>query len=317
MGALVCSASGMYYYTKFPGGEENILYYSSDSYSNEDIFLHEFSHGIHLLGAKYAVSGLDSSLQYWYGVRRSQGLWSNTYSMSTYKEYWAEGVQSWFNVNDYSNPPNGIHGPISTKKALKSYDYELYKLIAKVFPCGNNYIKRCETTRSKELAQKLLMNCNEGDGEREEGGETDPEECGDLNDNCAAWLEAGYCSGTHEHYMSQNCRNSCGTCPEDETCNDDNTYCQAWAVAGYCTHLTYQDWMGENCKKSCNSCPRENEEKEGEEEEGEEEEEDLPPVHCYDRDPQKCKKRAQKGHCSNPTKANYMKKNCEKSCKKC
>lgn len=59
----------------------------------------------------------------------------------------AEGVQSFFNVNDYSATPNGIHGPISTRDKLRTYDPALYQLIEEVWPCHNTYLKRCVTSR--------------------------------------------------------------------------------------------------------------------------------------------------------------------------
>ena len=237
-------------------------------------------------------------------------------------EYFAEGVQSWFNVNREANPPDGINNHVNTREELKQYDIELYNLIAVVFPCNNKFIKRCEKNRAKEMAQKLLMDCNEGDGEREEGDEDntdpDPDECVDGNENCKPWKDAGYCTGTHQEYMSVNCPVSCGTCPDDgdddsaAKCDDKDTNCNYWADSGYCTG-TYEEWMNENCMKSCNTCPEE-------EEEGDDDDiddEDLPPINCYDRDPKKCKKRAKKGHCTDPKKSKSMKKNCEKSCKFC
>merc|ERR1712003_618165 len=255
------------------GGEENVLCYERDNYRNEDIFLHEFSHGVHLLGAKYAISGFDSSLQYWYNDRRSRGLWANTYAMSTKEEYWAEGVQSWFNVNAYANPPNGIHNRGSTKEALRSYDYELYKLVASVFPCKNTFIKRCEKSRSKEMAQRLKMDCDRGDGDVDPDPEPepDPDQCEDLHANCAAWRDAGYCSGSHEEYMSQNCKKSCNKCREEEkereeeeeeeedlppvNCYDrDPKKCKKRVKKGHCTNPKKSSYMKQNCKKSCKLC---------------------------------------------------------------
>lgn len=60
-------------------------------------------------------------------------------------------MQSFFYVNDASNPPNGIHGPIDTREKLKNYDPELYNLIEEVFPCKNNYLKRCNSNRGKQF----------------------------------------------------------------------------------------------------------------------------------------------------------------------
>lgn len=69
------------------GGEENLLCYSNDRYRNEDIYLHEFSHGVHNLGAKYAINGWNNRLVNQYNSARRRGLWANTYSMSTVEEY--------------------------------------------------------------------------------------------------------------------------------------------------------------------------------------------------------------------------------------
>jgi len=43
------------------GAEENVLCLRSDRY-REDIFLHEFSHGIHLIAANYAIPNFDYRL---------------------------------------------------------------------------------------------------------------------------------------------------------------------------------------------------------------------------------------------------------------
>ena len=45
-------------------------------------------------------------------------------------EYWAEGVQSWFGLND---PPGPIHNYINTRTDLENYDPTLAGLIHEVF----------------------------------------------------------------------------------------------------------------------------------------------------------------------------------------
>ena len=189
--------------------------------------------------------------------------------MSSKDEYFAQGVQSWFEVIAYANQANDVHKYVNTKEKLRSYDYELYKLVAQVFPCGNTFIKRCEKSRAREAAQKLLMDCNEGDGEREEGGddggdddrnpdpEPSPDNCEDKNGNCPSWRDAGYCQGAHQEYMSQNCRKSCGLCGDADStpsCDDEHMNCREWATEGYCTDSNNVEWMSKNCKKSCNRC---------------------------------------------------------------
>ena len=59
--------------------------------------------------------------------------------MSTVREYFAEGVQSFFNCHISVYPTNGIHNDISTRDKLKKYDPELYYILEEVFPCKNKY----------------------------------------------------------------------------------------------------------------------------------------------------------------------------------
>ena len=56
-------------------------------------------------------------------------LWQ-TYAAENTDEYWAEGVQSWFGLNDSPGP---IHNEINTRAELESYDPALAKLIREVF----------------------------------------------------------------------------------------------------------------------------------------------------------------------------------------
>lgn len=55
------------------------------------------------------------------------------------------GVQSFFNVNDYSATPNGIHNHVNTREKLRTYDPTLYALIREVFPCENRILDRCSS----------------------------------------------------------------------------------------------------------------------------------------------------------------------------
>ena len=61
----------------------------------------------------------------------------------------AEGVQSYFGVNVYADPPDGIHNNINTREALRGYDPKLYAFIEEFFPCDNTYIDRCENDRGE------------------------------------------------------------------------------------------------------------------------------------------------------------------------
>merc|ERR1719370_1736360 len=127
-----------------------------------------------------------------------RGLWANTYAMSTVDEYFAEGTQSFFNVNPYSKTPNGIHGPTNTKPKLLKYDPVLYGLVKEVFPCENTYLERCKHTREAELNQKLKMNCKGGEtstggGDIRETTPTPSGSCKDNSSNCRSWSQRGEC----------------------------------------------------------------------------------------------------------------------------
>ncbi len=114
-------------------GEENLLAYPDDRYLGESIFIHEFAHTIHLLALKYLDSTFDQRLRNTYQQAIAKGLWVRTYSASNYEEYWAEGVQSYFNANRSVSPPNGIHNEIATRVQLQYYDPDLASLIEEVF----------------------------------------------------------------------------------------------------------------------------------------------------------------------------------------
>ncbi|VDH92114.1 Hypothetical predicted protein [Mytilus galloprovincialis] len=140
-------------------GEENASCFCKDKYFLEDIFVHEVAHGAHYLGAKYAIDGWSTKLINQFEDAQRTGLWNDTYAMNSSAEYFAEGVQSYFNVNTHLDKADGVHGPISNRKRLEEYDPVLYDLIHEVFPCKNRFLKRCESTRGKELEQELKMNC--------------------------------------------------------------------------------------------------------------------------------------------------------------
>ncbi len=115
------------------GAEENILCYPSDVYKGEDILLHEFAHTILVMGVEFVDSGFRNRLNTKYLAAKQKGLWANTYADDNVDEYWAEGVQNFFDTNIQAIPSNGVHNEINTRAELKTYDPDLYALIAEVF----------------------------------------------------------------------------------------------------------------------------------------------------------------------------------------
>ncbi|MCU0353040.1 MAG: hypothetical protein MUD08_04760 [Cytophagales bacterium] len=113
--------------------EENLLCQASDLYAGEDILIHEFAHTIHVMGLNGADASFDTSLRELYQKAKDKGLWTNTYAISDYREYWAEGVQDWFNANREAVPSDGVHNQINTRSELQAYDPELYAFVSRYF----------------------------------------------------------------------------------------------------------------------------------------------------------------------------------------
>jgi len=78
-------------------GEENLLAFKGDPYRGENIFIHEFAHALH--GAFVDVEpALKARLKALFEKTKATERFSG-YGMGSFGEFWAEGVQSWFNCN--------------------------------------------------------------------------------------------------------------------------------------------------------------------------------------------------------------------------
>jgi len=120
------------------GTEENVLCYGNDPYQDggvhEDIFLHEFAHSVDLMALEDLNPDFRDAVQAAYDDAVANNLFENTYADDNVEEYWAEGVQTWFNANLESDPPNGLHNSVNTRAELESYDPALHGLISRIFP---------------------------------------------------------------------------------------------------------------------------------------------------------------------------------------
>jgi len=110
--------------------EENVLGFKGDPYSTENILIHEFAHNIHLRGMVNVDDTFDDRLEKTYQRAMSQGLWKSKYASTNHAEYFAEGVQSWFNNN---RPPDHDHNHVDTRKELQEYDPGLAAICEEVF----------------------------------------------------------------------------------------------------------------------------------------------------------------------------------------
>ncbi|OFY40717.1 MAG: hypothetical protein A2X18_11710 [Bacteroidetes bacterium GWF2_40_14] len=114
--------------------EENILCYQIDKYHAEDILIHEFAHSIHLIGIISVYPDFNIRLQKSLDAAIAEGKWKSTYAATNIEEYWAEGVQTWFNANAEVKVPDSKHNFVNTAKELKKYDRRLFRILNEFFP---------------------------------------------------------------------------------------------------------------------------------------------------------------------------------------
>ena len=114
-------------------GEENLLGLDGDPYYQENILIHEFAHAVHQMGLVRTDPTFDGRLREAFAAAQAAGRWAGTYANTNHFEYWAEGVQSWFDTNRSNDAE---HGPVDTRDELKAYDPQLAALCAEVFGDG-------------------------------------------------------------------------------------------------------------------------------------------------------------------------------------
>ena len=113
--------------------EENLLSYPGDPYHDENILIHEFAHAIHETGLKLVDPTFDERLRTAFRDAEAGGLWRGTYAMAGPAEYWAEGVQSWFDDNLEND---ALHNHVNSRTELEKYDPALAGLCREVFGDG-------------------------------------------------------------------------------------------------------------------------------------------------------------------------------------
>ncbi len=110
--------------------EENVLSFPGDPYHTESIVIHEFAHNIHLRGMVNVDPTFDDRLKLTYEKAMAENLWKGVYASTNKNEYFAEGVQSWFDNNRENDHD---HNHVNTRMELKEYDPRLAALCEEVF----------------------------------------------------------------------------------------------------------------------------------------------------------------------------------------
>ena len=72
----------------------------------------------------------DDRLQRIWKAALAAGLWAGTYASTAHTEYFAEGVQSWFNNNRENDHD---HNHVNTREELKQYDPALAQMLSLIF----------------------------------------------------------------------------------------------------------------------------------------------------------------------------------------
>ena len=126
--------------------EENLLAYAGDPYQAECILIHEFAHNIHLRGMVNVDATFDDRVKKTYASALAKGLWAGKYAATNHHEYFAEGVQSWF---DNNRENDFDHNHVNTRVELIEYDPGLADLCREVF--GDTEVKYTKpATRLKD-----------------------------------------------------------------------------------------------------------------------------------------------------------------------
>ncbi|MCP3914975.1 MAG: arylsulfatase [bacterium] len=115
-------------------GAENLLGYPGDPYAAENILIHEFAHAMHEMGLAVVDEEFDGRLQAAYHAAMEAGRYKDKYASTNHKEYWAEGVQSYFDTNRENDRE---HNHVNTREELEAYDPALFALLEEAFPRGD------------------------------------------------------------------------------------------------------------------------------------------------------------------------------------
>jgi hypothetical protein len=105
-------------------GEENLLGFKGDPYRGENIFIHEFAHGLHGVFGRLDKE-FDKRLRALYEEAKKTGRFRG-YGMRNHAEFWAEGVQTWFECNRggglEAHDAKGKHlSHVHTRRQMKEY----------------------------------------------------------------------------------------------------------------------------------------------------------------------------------------------------
>jgi len=127
-------------------GEENVLQFKGDPWAGENIFIHEFGHVIQGHVGK-GIENFNERMKGMHAKAEASGRFRGYGISGGPGEFWAEGVQAYFNCNGTIRPKSGggqssfeaVDGNgehvchIQTREQLKKYLPEFFKLVDEAF----------------------------------------------------------------------------------------------------------------------------------------------------------------------------------------
>jgi hypothetical protein len=130
--------------------EENVLRLPGEPFAGKDMVVSVFAKGLYrVTGLRPVLPGaaakgarqqyelrvkrldieFDKRLQKLHDEARARGLWKGTPAGSDRVEYWAAGVEAYFDAAGDGQAPNDADRPITTREALRGYDPALFALV--------------------------------------------------------------------------------------------------------------------------------------------------------------------------------------------
>jgi hypothetical protein len=116
--------------------EENLTCSSVDTYPGQQVLVHELGHSVMDLAVRAADPDAWDRVQRAYARATGSGQWVGYYGGTSAAEYWAEGVQAYFDASNPSSGPDPVGSPVGSRDELAAYDPGLYTLVRGVF--GDN-----------------------------------------------------------------------------------------------------------------------------------------------------------------------------------
>lgn len=117
--------------------EENLLCSAADTYPGQSVLPHELAHSVLDMVLAPRDPGIERRLVALYDRAHGVDAYRNTYALTNVDEYWAEGVQDFFDASRAAYGPagggDGYDGPIASREKLRQEDPGLYDLVATVF----------------------------------------------------------------------------------------------------------------------------------------------------------------------------------------